>query len=112
MTDGGQTAAHSETETAKGTADHTAREYWRADIQCRVCNMGTYSPEELISGSFVLFVIAAMGSDAEPQTKMPQWNLLLRSDPPYACPKTWTSVSPTGRLRIRQSLLARKKDNC
>lgn len=44
MTDGGQTAAHSETETAKGTADHTAREYWRADIQCRVCNMGTYSP--------------------------------------------------------------------
>ncbi|KAI6026966.1 hypothetical protein EDC04DRAFT_2720436, partial [Pisolithus marmoratus] len=68
--------------------------------RCRVCNMGTYSPEELISENFVLFVTAAMRSDAEPRIRILLWNLLLRPDLPR----------DLVRLRIRGILLACKKN--
>ncbi|KAI5984237.1 riboflavin synthase domain-like protein [Pisolithus marmoratus] len=71
-----------ETGTAQEIADRIARECRRAYFQCRVCSMGTYSPEDLISESFVLFVVATTGSGAEPRAMTPLWNLLLRSDLP------------------------------
>ncbi|KAI6137645.1 riboflavin synthase domain-like protein [Pisolithus tinctorius] len=71
-----------ETGTAQETADRIARECRRAYFQCRVCSVGTYSPEDLISETFVLFVVATTGSGAEPRAMTPLWNLLLRSDLP------------------------------
>lgn len=71
-----------ETGTAQETADRIARECRRVYVQCRVCNMATYSPEELISETFVIFVVATTGSGTEPRGMTPLWNMLLRSDLP------------------------------
>ncbi|KAL4070336.1 hypothetical protein J3A83DRAFT_4094448 [Scleroderma citrinum] len=71
-----------ETGTAQDTADRIARECRRIYFQCRVSNMATYSPEELISENLVIFVVATTGSGAEPRAMTPLWNMLLRSDLP------------------------------
>ncbi|KIJ64288.1 hypothetical protein HYDPIDRAFT_133001 [Hydnomerulius pinastri MD-312] len=71
-----------ETGTAQETADRIARECRRGHFQCRVQNMETYSPEELISEHLVIFVVATTGSGTEPRAMTPLWTLLLRSDLP------------------------------
>ncbi|KAG6335101.1 hypothetical protein ID866_3990 [Astraeus odoratus] len=71
-----------ETGTAQETADRIARECRRVYFRCRVCNMATYSPEDLISETLVIFVVATTGSGAEPRAMTPLWSMLLRSDLP------------------------------
>ncbi|KAH0834168.1 hypothetical protein J3R83DRAFT_11474 [Lanmaoa asiatica] len=71
-----------ETGTAQDVADRIARECRRGHFQCRVCNIGSYPPEGLISEPLVIFVVATMGSGTEPRAMTPLWNSLLRSDLP------------------------------
>ncbi|KAG9311173.1 riboflavin synthase domain-like protein [Chiua virens] len=71
-----------ETGTAQDVADRIARECRRARFQCRVCNIGSYPPERLISEPRVVFVVATTGSGVEPRAMTSLWNSLLRSDLP------------------------------
>ncbi|KAH7888220.1 hypothetical protein F5I97DRAFT_1806465 [Phlebopus sp. FC_14] len=71
-----------ETGTAQEAADRIARECRRGHYQCRVRNMGKYSPDQLISEHLVVFVIATTGSGMEPRAMTPLWTMLLRSNLP------------------------------
>ncbi|KAI9463486.1 riboflavin synthase domain-like protein [Boletus coccyginus] len=71
-----------ETGTAQEVADRIARECRRGHFQSRVCNIGSYPAEGLISEHFVIFVVATTGSGIEPRAMTPLWNSLLRSDLP------------------------------
>ncbi|KAF8441065.1 riboflavin synthase domain-like protein [Boletus edulis BED1] len=71
-----------ETGTAQEIADRIARECRRGHFQCRVCNVGSYPPQGLISEPLVIFVVTTTGSGSEPRAMTPLWNMLLRSDLP------------------------------
>ncbi|KAJ3811563.1 riboflavin synthase domain-like protein [Lentinula aff. lateritia] len=71
-----------ETGTAQEVADCVALECRRIHIRCRVLSMDTYSEEDLVSETLVIFVVSTTGSGAEPRAMSDLWNKLLRADLP------------------------------
>ncbi|KAF8555345.1 NADPH dependent diflavin oxidoreductase 1 [Imleria badia] len=58
-----------ETGTTQEVTDRIARECRR--VQCRVCNIGSYPSEGLVSEPLVVFVVATTGSGTEPRAVTP-----------------------------------------
>ncbi|KAK7677188.1 hypothetical protein QCA50_019897 [Cerrena zonata] len=71
-----------ETGNAKDVAERLAHHCRRMHFTPRVFSIDAYSPDELISETVVVFVIATAGSGKEPRTMSSFWNILLRSDLP------------------------------
>ncbi|KAI0070674.1 riboflavin synthase domain-like protein [Panus rudis PR-1116 ss-1] len=71
-----------ETGNAQDVAERLARHFRRLHFHPRVFDIDTYSPEELISETLVVFVISTAGSGKEPRSMTAFWNMLLRSDLP------------------------------
>ncbi|KAK0239927.1 hypothetical protein EDD85DRAFT_823794 [Armillaria nabsnona] len=71
-----------ESGNAQETADNIARHCRRIALRCRVQDVETYLPDDLINESLIVFVIATTGSGVEPRSMTSLWNMLLRSDLP------------------------------
>ncbi|KAF8917415.1 riboflavin synthase domain-like protein [Mucidula mucida] len=71
-----------ETGNAQDVADTVARQCRRIGLRCRLQDMETYSPAELISESLIIFIVSTTGSGVEPRSMTALWSMLLRSDLP------------------------------
>ncbi|KAI0798150.1 riboflavin synthase domain-like protein [Abortiporus biennis] len=71
-----------ETGNAQDVAERIARHARRLHLHPTVFNVENYPVDEIISESFVVFVISTAGSGKEPRSMTPLWTMLLRSDLP------------------------------
>ncbi|KAK0196899.1 riboflavin synthase domain-like protein [Armillaria mellea] len=71
-----------ESGNAQETADNIARHCRRIHLRCRIQDVETYLPDDLINECLIIFVIATTGSGVEPRSMTSLWDMLLRSDLP------------------------------
>ncbi|KIY67544.1 riboflavin synthase domain-like protein [Cylindrobasidium torrendii FP15055 ss-10] len=71
-----------ESGNAQEAADYLSRQLKRISLPCRSQNVESYSPDELIHETVVIFLVSTTGSGVEPRAMTPLWNMLLRSDLP------------------------------
>ncbi|TCD66631.1 NAPDH-dependent diflavin reductase [Steccherinum ochraceum] len=71
-----------ETGTAQDVAERLAHHCRRLHLTPKVFSVDAYSPEDIISETFIIFIISTTGSGKEPRSLTPLWTMLLRSDLP------------------------------
>ncbi|KAH8093162.1 riboflavin synthase domain-like protein [Cristinia sonorae] len=71
-----------ETGNAQDVAERLARQCRQLHLIPKVFSVDAYSPEDIISETLIIFIIATAGSGKEPRSMTSLWTMLLRSDLP------------------------------